>query len=238
MKAIIVAGGRGERLRPLTNNIPKPMIEVAGKPILEHIINLFKKYNITEFIISVCYLPDKITDYFGTGNRFGVKINYIYEDESHPLGTAGNIAAAKNYLDSTFIVTYADILRDLNIDGMIKFHKNKKAFATLNTYKRFGPNPKSMILFDENNKIKQFIERPVSELLHDNYVWSNGSFYIFEPEIFDFIPQNKFADFGKDVFQEIIKIRKNIYVYKTDGYFVDIGNIEKMEIAKKTYTAG
>src|SRR5437868_7160562 len=119
MKAIIVAGGRGKRLRPLTDNIPKPMIQIAGKPIIEHTINLFKKNGITDFIISLCYLPHKITEYFGDGKNFGVHIDYMYEKENFPLGTAGNIAAAKNVISGTFIVTYSDIIRDLNITDMI-----------------------------------------------------------------------------------------------------------------------
>jgi mannose-1-phosphate guanylyltransferase/phosphomannomutase len=233
MKAIIVSGGKGERLRPLTYTLPKPMIEVAGKPVLEHIINLFKKNGIIDFIISVYYLPEKITKYFGDGKKFGVNIEYIYEKENFPLGTAGNIRAAKELIDSTFIVTYADILRDLSIINMVKFHKNKKSFATLNIYKRFGPNPKSMVLFNKNKKIASFVERPKPEELHDNFVWSNGSFYIFEPSIFDFIPQNTFSDFGKDVFPKLLKERKDLFAFPSTGFFIDIGNYEKLEKARK-----
>lgn len=233
MKAILVSGGKGERLRPLTNNLPKPMIEVAGKPVLEHIINLFKKNGITDFIISVCYLPEKITHYFGNGKKFGVNIEYIYEKENLPLGTAGNIGAAKKFIDSTFIVTYADILRELNISGMIKFHKNKKAFATLNIYKRSGENPKSMVLFDKNKKITKFLERPSLSEIKTDLVWSNGSFYIFEPEIFDYIPQNTFSDFGRDVFPCLIKEEKNLFAYSSKGFFIDIGNYEKLAKARK-----
>lgn len=232
MKAIIVAGGKGERLRPLTNNIPKPMVEVGGKPILEHIINLFKRNGIYDFIISLCFLPDKITGYFGNGKKFGVKIEYIYEKEDLPLGTAGNFASARNKIDSTFIVTYADILRELDIVDMIEFHRKKKAFATLNIYKRYGENPKSMVLFNKNKKITTFVERPKPEDLKDDFVWANGSFYIFEPGIFDFIPENTFTDFGKDVFPELLPRNKNLYAYQTDGFFVDIGNKEKLEIAR------
>lgn len=263
MKAIITAGGKGERLKPLTDNLPKPMIEVAGKPIIEHIINLFNKNGISDFIITLCFLPEKITDYFGNGRRFGVNIEYIYEKEDFPLGTAGNISAAKSFIDSTFIVTYADILRELNISDMIKFHKDKKAFTTLNTYKRFGDSPKSMIAFDKNKKITSFIERPTFPRLplkalakwghsrdlpaelegggnlykqtNNDFVWSNGSFYIFEQDIFNFIPANTFTDFGRDVFPKLLQLGKSLYAYPSDGLFIDIGNMEKLELARKKF---
>lgn len=235
MKAIIVAGGIGERLRPITNSIPKPVVKVAGKPILEHVINLFKEHSITEFIISVCYLPERITDYFGSGDKFGVKIKYIYEDVDNPLGTAGNIASAKKYIKSDLIVTYADILRDLNISDMIKFHLQKKAFSTLNIYKRFGKNPKSMVLFNKEKQIEKFFERPSTEDINDDFVWCNGSFYIFKPEIFDYLPTGLKKDFGKDIFPLLIKQRKAVYAFPTDGYFIDIGDRVKLEKARKTF---
>lgn len=248
MKAIIVSGGKGDRLRPLTDTIPKPMIEVAGKPVLEHIINLFKKNGITDFIISVCYLPEKITEYFGNGKNFGVNIEYIYEKEDFPLGTAGNIAAAKDLINSTFIVTYADILRELNITEMVEFHKTKKAFATLNIYEREGRDSKSMVFFDNNSKIMSFIERPTfpchsresgrhhemvsTPAMNPDFVWSNGSFYIFEPEIFDYIPRNTFTDFGKDIFPRLLKEGKSLFAYPSSGLFIDIGNHEKLAKAR------
>ncbi len=238
MKAIIAAGGKGERLHPLTDTLPKPMIEVAGKPIIEHIINLFKKNGIADFVITLCYLPEKITDYFGNGRKFGVNIEYIYEKVDFPLGTASNISSAKSLIGSTFIVTYGDILRDLNIADMIKFHKAQNSFTTLNIYKRFGENPKSMITFDQDKKIINFIERPVFPVhkqTSDNFVWANGSFYIFEPGVFDFIPENAFTDFGRDVFPKLLREQKNLYAFSTEGLFIDIGNMEKLEFARKKF---
>lgn len=233
MKAIIVAGGKGDRLRPLTDTLPKPMIEVAGKPILEHIINLFKKNGVTDFIISVCYLPEKITNYFGNGKKLGVNIEYIYEKEDFPLGTAGNIAAAKHLIDSTFIVIYADILRALNIADMLRFHKNKKGIATLSIYKHESRDSKSMVLFDGDSKITSFVERPRLDEIKKDFVWSNSSFYVFEPQIFDFLPKNTFTDFGKDIFPRLIKEEKNLYAYPSTDLFIDIGNHEKLSKARR-----
>lgn len=235
MKAVIIAGGKGERLRPITHTIPKPMVDINGKPILEHIINHFKKHGITEFVISVCYLPEKITEYFGNGEKFGVKIDYIYEVVDKPLGTAGSIAAAKKYVDSPFIITSSDSLRDLNITEMIAYHNKKNGFGTLNIYKRFGVNPKSFVLFDENNQITKFVERPTPDMLTGDFVWSNGFFMIFRPEIFDYIPENTPKDFGKDIFPLLIDLQKPLYAYKTEGYFIDIGDEKKLEKARSTY---
>src|SRR3989344_1376598 len=111
MKAIIIAGGRGERLRPLTDNIPKPLVEVNGKPILLHTLELLKSHGITEFIIALCYLPERVVSYFGDGSKFGVHITYTYEDQLKPLGNAGAITLSQKYIKETFIVTYADIVR-------------------------------------------------------------------------------------------------------------------------------
>ncbi len=235
MKAIIVAGGRGERLRPITNNMPKPMVDVAGKSILEHTIDLLKANGIKEFIIALCYLPEVVTNYFGDGKKFGVQIAYTYEDPANPLGTAGAIALAKDQIAGTFIVTYADILRALDIKSMIKTHKSKDAFATINIYKRYGADPKSLVLFDKDGRIKQFVERPDKSLLTEDFVWANGSFYILEPEIFGYIPKNKLVDFGKDIFPALVNDGRKVYSFQSDGYFVDIGNLEKLEKARKTF---
>lgn len=236
MKAIIVAGGRGERLRPFTDHIPKPMIEIRGKPILLHIIELLKSHGIVEIILALCYLPKVITSYFGNGSKFGVKIDYTFEDANFPLGTAGAILSARESIDDTFIVTYADILRDLDIKKMINFHKKKKAFATLNVYKRESQDAKSRVLIDDKKRITKFIERPVEDELRKDYIWVNGSFYILEPEIFNWIPVNKKSDFGKDIFPKLLASNKALYVFPTTRYFIDIGDLKKLEQARKTFS--
>lgn len=236
MKAIIMAGGRGDRLRPITDTIPKPMIDINGKTVLEHILNLFKQFGINDFIFSLCYLPQVITSYFGDGSKFGIHIDYLIEDPNKPMGTAGGIALAKKYIDDTFIVTSGDILRKIEINKIIKFHKENNSLATLNTYKRFGTNPKSLIIFNEQNLIEEFIERPNTGGIKNDYVWSNGSFYIFEPKIFDYIPKDKETDFGKDIFPKLLNQGEKIFAFPTEDYFVDIGNLEKLKMAIKTFT--
>lgn len=235
MKAILIAGGRGERLKPITNKIPKPMVEIADKPILLHAIEMLKKHGITEFILALCYLPEVITKYFGDGKKLGVSISYSFEDPNFPLGTAGAVSLAKDKIKDTFIVTYADILRELDITAMIRQHKKNQALATINVYKRISENAKSKIEIDKKNKILKFIERPTPDQLTESYIWVNGSFYIFEPKIFDFIKLNKSIDFGKDIFPSLLAKKEPLYAFPTTGYFIDIGNLEKLEKARQTY---
>lgn len=236
MKIIIAAGGKGERLQSITNILPKPLVEIQGKPILEHIIIFLKKQGFTKFVLLLCYLHNLITNYFGDGSNFGVRIDYIFENPQKPLGTAGSISQARKFITDTFAVTYADILRDLDVKDMIDFHKKNHSVATLNVYKRVGRNPKSMISFNEHYRINYYKERPEKKEIKDNFVWANGSFYIFEPQIFNFVPHNIYADFGRDIFPKILSQGKEMYAYPSNGRFIDIGTVEKLEKAKKMFS--
>ena len=129
------------------------MVKVAGKPILEHTIDLFKKHGIEDVVLALCYLPEKIESYFSDGSKFGIRIRYTYEDINNPLGTAGAILDSREYVKGDFIVTYADILRELDVGDVVDKHRKTEAFATLNVYKRFGENPKSMVIFVTDNRI-------------------------------------------------------------------------------------
>src|SRR3990167_2612815 len=237
-KVIIVAGGKGERLRPLTDTISKPMVTVGGKPVLEHNLELFKKHGFRNFIFALCYLPETISNYFGNGSKFGADIEYTYEDPVKPLGTAGAIGLAKEKINQTFVVTYGDSLRVVDVARMLAFHKEKDAFATICVYKRFGPNPKSMIKFDEEGGILEFKERPSPEEIKEDFVWANGALYILEPEIFSYIKEGEPIDFGKDVFPQLLKDRKKVVAFPMDGYFIDIGNKENLDKANEDFEKG
>ena len=233
MKAIIIAGGEGKRLRPLTENIPKPMVKIGGKPILEHTINLLKKHGVTEIILALCYLPQPIIDYFGDGKSFGINISYTFENPNTPLGTAGAILPSKDFINNTCIVTYADTLRDLNITKMLEEHRLSKSVATLNVYKHTGENFKSSIVFDDNKKLVKFEELEKSTTLKEGFVWSNGSFYIIEPEIISYIKKDTPTDFARDVFPNLLKDEKIVSVFPSTEYFIDIGTLETLERAEQ-----
>ncbi len=236
MKAIILAGGKGERLKSVTRSLPKPMIRVCGKPVLEHIIKLFKKNGLTDLIVSLYYLPEKITSYFESGRKFGVNIRYIYEDKNKPLGTAGAIIKAKKFIDNTFIVAYGDILRELDIKKMINYHRKNKVLATIAVYRNSNPNPKSEVRFDKDGLITVFQERPNAEKIKGKVIWSNASFYVFEPGIFDFLPENRASDFGKDIFPKVIASGGKVIAYRQKGYLFDIGDLKKLKKAKNYFS--
>ncbi len=233
MKAIIIAGGKGERLRPLTDRVPKPMIQVGGKPLLAYTIHLLKEAGITDIIIALCYLPDIITEYFKDGSDFGVNITYTLEDPKTPLGTAGAILSARQYISESFIVTYADTLRILDIKKMIALHESSKSIVTLNVYKHRGVNFKSSLAFNTNNELTGFKEFTNTKNLIDNFAWSNGSFYICSPEIFEYIPKNKKIDFSTDLFPKLLSLHKKISVFPTSAYFIDIGTQKTLEQAER-----
>ena len=230
IKAVILAGGRGERLKPLTNHIPKPMIRINNKPLLLYDIELFRNYGIVDIILSVCYLPQVIKNYFGNGKKFGINISYSLENKHKPLGTSGAIKKLQKKIRQTLILCYGDTLRQINIRKLLEFHREKKATATICIYENKRPNPKSSVIYDENNRIISFEERPKE--LKIAKVWSNAGLYVLEPEIFSYIPKTGPSDFGKDVFPKLLMNDSRIYAYIQKGYFLDIGTKEKIIIAE------
>lgn len=224
--ALILAGGKGTRLRPLTHKIPKPLLKVQGKPILEHLIDLFKKYNIKNIILSVGYLKEKIKDYFKDGKKFGVNITYIEEEK--PLGTAGPLRLAKPLLKESFIVANGDELKDINIPRMYRLHKRKKALATIALTTVDNPSHYGVARLD-GTRIIEFLEKPKKP--PSNLI--NAGFYILEPEVIDLIPQG-YAMLETDVFPKIAKLNR-LRGFPFSGQWFDIGTIEKYKIAIKRW---
>ncbi|MCX7884593.1 MAG: sugar phosphate nucleotidyltransferase [Caloramator sp.] len=221
MKAIIMAGGEGTRLRPVTSGIPKPMVPIINIPVMEHIINLLKNYNIKDIAATLYYLPSSITDYFGYGEEFGINLNYFIEKT--PLGTGGSVLNAKEYLDDTFIVISGDALTDININEAINFHKEKKSIATLILKKESVPLEYGIVITDENGKILRFLEKPSwGEVFSDTV---NTGIYILEPEVFNYYKKGDAFDFSKDLFPKLLKDNIPMYGYITDRYWSDIGDL-------------
>lgn len=219
---MILAAGVGSRLMPLTTSIPKPMVPVANRPTMEHGINLLKRYGITDVIANLHYLPSVIKEYFVDGSSFGVSLKYSKEQEL--LGTAGGVKKNQWFLDDTFIILSGDALTDIRLDKMINFHKEKGALATIalkevEDIERFG-----VVITDRNDKIISFQEKPKKEEALSNLV--NTGIYIFEPEIFNLIPQGQVYDFGKQLFPLLVEKGLPFYAFKMEGYWCDIGNFE------------
>ncbi|MHB8061153.1 MAG: sugar phosphate nucleotidyltransferase [Ruminiclostridium sp.] len=223
MKALFLAGGKGTRLQPLTDKVPKPMVPIMNKPLLERTMMHLKKSGITEIVISSCYQPQFIEDYFGDGERFGLKIQYIVEDT--PLGTGGAIKKAAAEFTDTFIVFNSDILSDLDINKIIAYHKNSHALATIAVKEVEDPSAYGVIDTDANGYAVSFVEKPMKGQISSNSI--NAGIYIFEPEIFKEIPINKVVSVERDVFPKLLEKGYKIAVYKDDSYWIDIGTLEK-----------
>ena len=225
-KAVLLVGGRGTRLKPLTDKIPKALLEVQGKTITEHLFDLIKKYGIRDIVLCVGYLKDKIKEHFGDGSKLGINITYVEENE--PLGTAGPLKLAKNYLKDSFIVSNGDELKNINIPRMFRLHKRKNALATMALTTVDDPSHYGVARLD-GSRIVEFIEKPSNP--PSNLI--NAGFYILEPEVIDMIP-NGFSMLEKDVFPQIAKLGR-LRGFPFAGQWFDIGNIERYKIAEKKW---
>ena len=234
MTGVILAGGFGTRLRPLTINIPKPMVPIANKPILHHIIKLLKKNGIKDLIIILYHQPELIKDYFRDGEKFGVNIKYIISDED--LGTCGATALAKDYLKDDFLVISGDVLTDFNLSEIINFHLKKKSIATITLTRVSNPLQYGIVITTEDGKIVRFLEKPSwGEVFSDTI---NTGIYILNPKIFDFVPEKKEFDFSKNLFPLLLKKELPIFGYISSGYWKDIGNVKEYKIAHEDIIKG
>lgn len=235
MKAVIMAGGSGTRLRPLTSNLPKPMVPVANKPMSEHIVNLLRAHNFNDIIFTLHYLPDSIKDYFGDGSDFGAKISYSTE-EGRPLGTAGCVKAVQDELDQTFLVISGDSLTDMDLTEALKFHKEKKSKATIVLKRVENPLEYGVVITDSEGKIQRFVEKPgASEIFSDTV---NTGTYILEPEVLLYVVMGREQDFSNDLFPLLLLRNEPLYGYVSDGYWCDIGNLQMYRQAHKDVLDG
>ena len=223
MKALFLAGGKGVRLQPLTDNVPKPMVPIMNKPLLERTMLHLKKSGISEIVISSCYQPQYIEEYFGDGEKFGLKIQYIVEDI--PLGTGGAIKKAGAQIRDTFIVFNSDILSDIDIQKMVDFHKSSHALATIAVTEVEDPSAYGVIEYDKVGYAVSFVEKPKPEQISSNFI--NAGIYIFEPEILEEIPVNCAVSVERETFPGLLAKGHKIAVFKDAGYWIDIGTLEK-----------
>ncbi|MCL1971793.1 MAG: NDP-sugar synthase [Endomicrobia bacterium] len=230
MKAFVLAAGAGTRLRPLTHHIPKPMIPILGKPVLYHILNNLKEYGFNNICVNLFHYPDSITGYF-KNNYMDININYSLEKKL--LGTAGAVKKQEKFFDKTFIVMSGDGLTDINLKNVLNFHKRKKALATIVLKEIDSRFEYGITIAGKDGKVKRFVEKPKFSDIFENTV--NTGIYVFEPEIFNYIPNNKFFDFSMDLFPLLLKNKKKIYGYIMDEYWTDIGNI--LEYKKGVFDA-
>lgn len=241
MKALILCAGKGERLKPLTDTTPKPMVPINGKPVLEYLINLCKANGIFDIAINTSYLPEKIIDYFGNGEKFGVNLKFSFEPEL--LGTSGALNNFRDFFaDSSFVVIYGDTVTNIDLRKMIRYHEEKGGIATIALRKKpFEYKTQSLIIADNNLRITTFLEKPSDEEIKkftSDFKLINSGIYVLSPKILDFIAPG-FSDFGYDIFPKLIKQGEKEYGFMMDDYyFREIGKLDKYELAKKEIESG
>ena len=223
MRAVLMAGGSGTRLRPLTCDLPKPMVPILNRPISEHIINLLKRNGIDEVIATLYYLPDVMRNYFQDGQEFGVQITYAVE-EDQPLGTAGCVKNVADLLDETFLVISGDSVTDFDLKAAIQFHREKGSKATLVLTRVPNPIEFGVVITDDENRIQRFLEKPATSEIFSDTV--NTGTYILEPEVLDYLPDNQETDFSKDLFPLLLEKGEPMYGYVADGYWCDVGHLD------------
>jgi mannose-1-phosphate guanylyltransferase/phosphomannomutase len=222
MKAVIMAGGEGTRLRPLTSNQPKPMMPLANRPMMEHIVRLLKEHGFDEIVVTLAFLPQAIRTYFGDGSEFGVRM--VYATEETPLGTAGSVLNARQELTERFLVISGDVLTDFDLSEIVKFHDEKKALATIGLKAMENPLEFGIVITREDGSIDRFLEKPTWGQVFSDTI--NTGIYVLEPEIFDAIPAGESVDFSGDVFPELLADGAPLFGYVAEGYWEDVGNLE------------
>ena len=215
MQAVIMAGGKGTRLAPLTDHAPKPMMPILDKPILTYIIELLKKHGITDISVTLGYMANRIIEAFGDGKDLGVHLHYTVEKE--PLGTAGSVKNAAKTFEDDFLVISGDAYTDFNLTDLIEFHKSHGKLATIAATKVENPSEYGVMLLNSAGKVRAFFEKP--QIPVGNIV-STG-IYVFKKEILKKIPSG-FQDFARNVFP---KIPGQIYAKVMRGYWSDIGTL-------------
>src|SRR3982074_1030082 len=223
MKAVVMAGGEGTRLRPLTSNQPKPMVPIVGKPCMEHIIELLARHGFEDVIVTVAFLPQAIRSYFAGGDTLGVAISYSVEES--PLGTAGSVRLAAGRLDDTFLVISGDALCDVDLTKLVEFHREKKASVTIGLKSVENPLEFGIVVTDEDGRVERFLEKPSWGQVFSDTI--NTGIYVLDAEVLKHVPTDRPYDFSKELFPLLLEMGRRRFGYVMDGYWQDIGNLDQ-----------
>ncbi len=233
MKLAIIAGGKGTRLG--LNDIPKPMVQIGGKPLLEHQIQIAKQYGIEDIYILSGYLSEVIEDYFGDGSSLGVRITHVVEKS--PLGTAGAVKQLSGIINDRFIVFYGDVVLDIDLKSFMEFDKRSSSISTIIVHPNDHPHDSDLVEIDDENRVTAFHSKPhKKERWYRNLV--SAAVYILSPEIFQYIPQDKALDFGKDIFPLLLQSKKPVRAYKTAEYIKDMGTLDRLHKVDEDFVRG
>ncbi len=222
MQAVILVGGEGTRLRPLTFGTPKPMVPIVGVPFLARTLERLYEAGIRDVILPAGYMPQAITEYFGDGSRLDMKITYVIEDE--PLGTAGAIKNVEQHITGPFFMMNGDVLTSLDLGAMIAYHKQKGGLGVLHLIKVEDPSAFGCVVHDQTGRISQFIEKPPKGTAPTDEI--NAGTYLLEPEVLKFIPPGRNVSIERETFPKALAEGASLYAYTTDDYWIDVGRPE------------
>ncbi len=235
MKAMILAAGVGSRLDPLTRNVPKPLVPILNRPVMEYLIHLLKQHGFDEIMINTHYLGAQIEAYFGDGSKWGVTIHWAREDKL--WGDAGSVKRAQSFFkDETFLVIGGDDLTDMDLTRFLHTHREKKALSSIALSMVDDPSEYGIVLMNEDGRITRFLEKPKGEVIFSNT--ANTGVYLFEPKVFDLIPFNTFYLFGKQVFPLLLEHHLPLYGHLTAAYWKDVGNLDVYQQTHKDVLKG
>lgn len=235
MRAMILAAGVGSRLDPLTRNVPKPLVPILNRPVMEYLIELLKHHGFTEIMVNLYYLGDHIESYFGDGKKWGVKLHWSREDKL--WGDAGSLKRVEEFFkDDTFLVIGGDDLTDMDLTRLVKTHRDKGALSTIALSLVDDPSEYGIVLMNEDGRITRFLEKPKGEVIFSNT--ANTGVYIFQPEIFELIPRGMFYLFGKQVFPLLLDQKLPLYGHLTAAYWKDVGNLKIYQQTHKDVLEG
>ena len=223
MKAVVMAGGEGTRLRPLTSNQPKPMVPIVGKPCMEHIVELLRRHGFTEIIVTVAFLPQAIRSHFGSGESLGVEIEYSVEES--PLGTAGSVKLACRETDEPLLVISGDALCDIDLRKLVEFHEARDAAVTIGLKSVDNPLEFGIVVTDEDGRVERFLEKPSWGQVFSDTI--NTGIYVIDPEVLRHVPAGQPYDFSKQLFPLLLEMGRPLYGYVCEGYWQDIGNLDQ-----------
>jgi len=223
MKAVILVGGEGTRLRPLTFKTPKSMVPILNRPFLEHMIDYLRGHGIDDIILTLCYLPHHIQRYFGDGSKFGVRLTNVVEE--CPLGTAGAVKNVEECLDETFFVLNGDIFTDIDLTAMMDFHRQRRSRISIALTPVDNPTIYGVVETNSEGRVRRFIEKPSPEAVTTNVI--NAGAYIVEPEVLSHIPKGLRFTFEQGLFPLLVERGDPVYGYQSDAYWIDIGTPEK-----------
>jgi mannose-1-phosphate guanylyltransferase/phosphomannomutase len=235
MKAVVMAGGEGTRLRPMTASMPKPLLPIVNKPIMEHVLRLLKRHGITETVVTVQFLASLVRNYFGDGEELGMSLHYATEET--PLGTAGSVKNAEHLLnDGSFLVISGDALTDFDLTDLVKFHHDKGALVTVCLARVPDPLEFGITIVDDDGKVQRFLEKPTWGQVFSDTV--NTGIYIMEPEVFEHVGKGEVVDWSGDVFPQLLELGLPIYGYIAEGYWEDVGTHESYIRAQADVLSG